>query len=175
MAKKVIRLSTREPKITVTVDDERLSLALNKFGARISDLRPFWTDDFAPQFFDDIQRNFAAEGKYVGGWRALSPEYAAWKLRKYGRKKILDRTGAMKESLRLGGRGNILNVFKLRAIFGSLIHYLPYHQRGTSRMPQRKVLWIGPNRTYQRLLNSFVAGEMRAAGLPNVRTRAGAA
>src|SRR4051812_24138664 len=120
----------RSVNLTITIDDERLQLTLKNVTMRLDDFRRFWTDFFAPQFFADIQKNFELEGKLVGGWRALSPGYAAWKLRHYGPKPILVRTGALKASLMPRGRGNILRAFKARGEFGSQIPYLTKHQRG---------------------------------------------
>jgi hypothetical protein len=182
VAKRKIASLNRKLKLEVVLDDDKLELTLSKFAQRISDFIRFWTNFFAPQFFDDIQKNFAAEGRYVGGWRALSPAYAAWKLRHYGPKPILVRSGAMKDSLKIGGRGNILRATKKYVIAGSRIKYLIFHQRGTrglrgifrrftgGGLPQRKVIWIGPMRTYSRLLAQFVAEEMRASGFKNAKT-----
>jgi phage gpG-like protein len=172
VARRKVASGNSKLKLEVEIDDDVLELKLSRFAQKLDDFRRFWTDFFAPQFFDDVQKNFAAQGRFVGGWRALKPEYAAWKLRHYGPKPILVRTGAMRESLRTGGRGNILRAFKAYGIFGSTVRYLVFHQRGTRQMPQRRVLWIGPHATYKRLLAEFVRDEMRAAGFRDARMRA---
>lgn len=150
--------------LSVVIDDDRIQLSLGKLADRLTDLRRFWIDYFAPQFFDDIQKNFASSGRFVGGWRALSPRYAAWKMKHYGPLPILVRGGTLSESLRIGGRGNVIRALKMRGEFGSQVPYLPFHQRGTRRMPKRQVLFLGNSRTYQRLLNSFLRDEMNASG-----------
>ena len=152
--------------IGLEIDDDVLSVKLSKVAQSLDDWRRFWSQFWGPQFFADVQKNFAQEGDPVGGWRALSPEYAAWKLRHFGPKPILVRSGAMKESLRMGGRLNVFRAFKAYAELGSLVKYLPFHQRGTRRMPRRQVLWIGPTVTYKRLLVRFVKEEFARAGFP---------
>lgn len=151
--------------ITVTISDQKLQLAISRFGTRLRDFRRFWTEFFAPQFFADVQRNLASEGGYVGGWRALSPRYAAWKLRTYGPRPMMVLTGRLKNSFVLGASENVVRARPLDVYVGSRVPYVPYHQRGTDRMPQRKIIWLGPNQTYKRLLSRFVAEEASASGI----------
>lgn len=157
--------------LSVTVDDERIAVPLTKLAQAVSDFRRFWSEYFAPQFFVDVRDNFAAEGRFVGGWRALSPKYAAWKLKKYGPKPILEATGRMKRTFRIGAPGNIMRVTRARAVFGSSDPKVPFHNRGTARMPQRKILYFRSMRVYSRLLAEFVRDEMQQAGFKNARVR----
>lgn len=159
-------------KLTLFIDNERLNLRLNRFAESLSDMRRFWIEFFAPQLFADAQENFATEGRYVGGWRALSPAYAAWKLAHFGPKPILERRGRLKRSFTIGAAGNILRAFKTRGEFGSSVPYFPYHQRGTPRMPQRRILFFRRGNTYNRLLSQYVREELIAAGLPANRASA---
>src|SRR4026207_1080877 len=115
--------------IGLEIDDDVLSLKLSKIAQSLDDWRRFWSDLWAPQFFADVQKNFVQEGDPVGGWRALSPEDALWKLRHSGPQPILVRKGALKESLRMGGRSNLFRAFKAFAELGSSVSYLPFHQR----------------------------------------------
>jgi phage gpG-like protein len=151
-------------QLSIQIDDAKLSLALNKFGQTLSDFRRFWKDFFAPQFFSDVQDNFLSEGRYVGGWRSLSPSYAAWKFAHYGPKPILQRTGDLIESFRIGGRRNILKVTHAYALFGSSVAYMPFHQYGTPRMPKRVVLFFGEKRVYSRLLADYLREELTGSG-----------
>jgi phage gpG-like protein len=149
----------------VTVDDGDYTARLQKFIDRISDWRPFWLTYWAPEFFSQIHKNFAGQGRLVGGWRALSPEYAAWKFRKYGRQPILVATGAMRESFSVGGRNNVFRPGRTKVIAGSADRKVKYHQRGTSRMPRRPVVLNLPSRTMQRLLSKYMRTELQAAKL----------
>lgn len=169
MAKRSTKFGTSKLSLTIGVDDTRIELALSGTAARLKDFRRFWTAFFAPQWFADIRRNFKTQGAPVGGWRALSPAYAAWKRSQVGNKPILQFTGTMLASFTEGDRNNILRVSRSRVELGSRMPRVAYHNLGTSRVPQRRILWTGPSRVYKPLLNQFVAEEMRAAGMPNVR------
>jgi hypothetical protein len=170
MAKQKIEMGGRALKLTLYIDDERMTLTLKNVVGRISDFRRYWADYFAPQFFADIQENFMQEGALVGGWRSLSPAYAAWKMRHYGPKPILVRTGALKASLIPKGRNNVLRAYKSRGEFGSSLKYLTAHQRGIG-VPRRQVLFFRSTRIFNRLLATWLRDEMNAAGM-NARVTA---
>lgn len=141
---------------TITIENKAVDLFLNRLAEGLSDFRPFWVHYFAPQFFDDIQRNFDSGGRYVGGWRALSPGYAAWKLARYGARPILVATGEMRESLRIGGRGNVLKSGRDRVEIGSTNRKVRYHQEGIG-VPVRQVIFMRNVPQYQRLLRQFLS------------------
>jgi hypothetical protein len=156
-------------KLSISIDDDTtLEIPLRTFGQKLTDFRRFWKDFYAPQFFRDIARNFRSEGQPVGGWRALNPVYAAWKRSVVGNKPILVFSGAMRESFTLGGRSNVFRANKDHVYMGSKLKRAGWHHRGMGRLPRRQILWIGPRRIYQPLLDRFVAEELRAAGMPNV-------
>lgn len=169
MAKRILKAGNAFTSLSISIDDERIQVPLTKLAQALQDFRRFWSEYFAPQFFQDVQDNMTAEGRMVGGWRALSPKYAAWKLRKYGPKPILQATGAMKRSLQLGGPGNVMRVTRAKAIFGTTDRKAPFHNRGAGRLPKRKLLYFRSMRVYSRLLAEFVRDEMRKAGLKNAR------
>lgn len=150
--------------LTITIDDKRLQLAIGKVGENLRSFRRFWRDFFAPQFFADAQKNLASEGQYVGGWRALSPRYAAWKLKHFGPRPILVLRGRLRRSFTIGAAENIIRAGAMEAYFGSRVPYVPYHQSGTSRIPRRQIMWLGPNRTYKRLLTQFIGEQIGDAG-----------
>lgn len=96
--------------------------------------------DCAPAFnemADDLanleERRFASEGP---GWAPLSPAYAA---RKRPQGPILTRTGRLRRSLTSRPLG-VEDIGRHEATFGSGVEYGVYHQRGTSKMPQRTVV-----------------------------------
>jgi phage gpG-like protein len=78
-----------------------------------------------------------------GNWKPLSPEYAELKAKKYPGKTILRRedrlfrslTATSEDSVSTGTGGQGLYVFR----FGSRVPYTIFHQRGTPRMPARKL------------------------------------
>lgn len=145
--------------------EEKLHIPITKIANSIKDLRRFWIEYWAPAFFANVQRNFASQGGLVGGWRALSPEYAAWKFAHYGRKPILVRTNAMRESFKIGGRNSVLIATRTRVEAGSRDRKVPYHQAGTARMPRRQIVVALTGRSTSMLLNRFVRDEMQRAGM----------
>jgi hypothetical protein len=165
MAREVIKVGGSEINLSISADFGDIQLRFHNLATKLSDLTRFWIEFFAPQFFKDIQENFASEGGFVGGWRALSSKYAAWKLAHYGNRPILVLTGAMRESLRLGGRGNVVIAGKKTGVFGSRDRKLGWHNRGTARMPQRQVIYVKRGTVYQRHLHRFAREEMAAAGI----------
>jgi hypothetical protein len=152
-------------ELVITVDDTELRLKFGRFAGRLADLRSFWLEYFAPQFFADIQRNFKTQGRPVGGWRPLSARYARWKLANYGRLPILQLRRYMVESFRMGGRGSYLRVAKRSAEMGSRDRKVRFHQYGTDRMPARPPIWIAGKRVYQPLLNRWLREEAIETGL----------
>ena len=85
-----------------------------------------------------VNEQFTTEGAHseAGGWKPLSPEYAAWKAKHYPGAPILVRTGKMKELLL--DKTSAVTVEKQRMIYHPRSEYAGYHQRGTSKMPARK-------------------------------------
>jgi len=144
--------------------------ALGQFTAKIRDFTPLWPE-VAEQFWDDVQKNIDRQGSFVGGWRALSPAYAAWKRSHVGHTKIMVLTGALQRSLDMGGPGNITDISRGELRLGSRDPKLPYHQRGTRRMPRRPVLFWPGGSVYGRLLQSYSAYRAIEARLPNVRPK----
>jgi phage gpG-like protein len=127
---------------------DKVDLALSRFGRDVRDWRPFWRDALAPKFFQDVQSNFDREGKmaHEGGWKPLAPGYAAWKRRNYPGKKILERTLKLRRSLTWrgslfspgGGRGNLGpgGIFRPTpdsVELGTSVPYAKYHQQGGQR------------------------------------------
>lgn len=101
--------------------------------------KPF--EDAGEEFRDIEDERFDAEG--FGEWPALSPAYAARKLRLFGNQPLLRATDALYKSLVIKGElGNISRVFPMKAEFGTSIFYAIFHQTGTSRMPARSVILL---------------------------------
>jgi hypothetical protein len=169
MAQKILKTGVPgKLELSIGVDDEKLSLAVTGFARRLTDFRRFWREFWGPQFFTDIQKNFRSQGGAVGGWRALSPAYAAWKRKQVGNKPILQFTGRMMASFNPGDRDNIFQVTQAYVRAGSRLPRTYAHDTGT-RVPRRQIIFLGPRRIYEPLLDQFVAEEMAAAGMPNVK------
>src|SRR5262249_1635778 len=105
-----------------------------------TDLRPAW-QEVVKDFHQVEAAQFGSQGSAgpSGAWAALSPEYAAWKAR-HGGGGILQFTRRMMESLTGEGGESIVDIEPMSLRLGTRNRVAGYHQRGTRRMPQRKVI-----------------------------------
>jgi phage gpG-like protein len=78
-----------------------------------------------------IQRNFDQEGR-PERWPPLSPGYALWKAARYPGRKILERTGALRSSIRVG----IDPTVPAALVASTDVPYAAAHQFG---VPQRNL------------------------------------
>lgn len=123
-------------RFTLVVDNEvQLDRALSRFGAAFTELKPFF-NDMVTLLEESVARQFSSEGGNVGGWAPLSPRYAMWKAAAVGAKPILQLTGAMRKSFKAK------KVTNSELHWGSTSRYAPFHQRGTSKMPARKIIHL---------------------------------
>ena len=127
-------------------------------------------DDFKPVFrwaHRELMRanaaNFMSEGAASGRpWKALDGKYARWKLENFGPRPILILSGSLQSSL-TNLRGYPNEIDKKSAVFGTDIPYAKYHQTGTSRMPQREVVYVPPlfaQAIGLRIANHIVYGKL---------------
>lgn len=120
--------------------EQQVARMLSRVTEKINDLRPF-LDSAAGFLVATMGDQFSGEGSRTGGWAPLSPRYAADKARRWGSKPILEASGAMKASLTgTGGRNISRQIGGDTLEFGTSVPYARYHQTGTSRMPQRRIL-----------------------------------
>lgn len=117
---------------------DSFSLSLDRFGDNVSDLRPAF-NDMADEFVALQRANFGGGGSVYGAWSPLSPVYAAWKAVHYPGRPILTRTGALRDDLTQRPLA-VENIDPHRMELGTDREYAAYHQRGTARMPQRKII-----------------------------------
>ena len=73
--------------------------------------------------------------------------------------RILHATLALRESLTTGADGSFTVVNDNGLWFGTSIDYAKFHQKGTSRMPQRKVIEfnVANRRSFTREIQRYVA------------------
>lgn len=92
------------------------------------------------------QSQFESEGAFgSGGWKPLSEAYAAWKEQHYPGKPILQREGALFDSLtEQAAPGAIRDIFPNFMQFGTSVPYAVFHQEGTDTMPARPPLIMPP-------------------------------
>lgn len=117
--------------------EEQIDRTLTRMADDLEDLRPVW-EVLADRFVIVERRQFDTEGAYgSGGWTPLSPTYGAWKAAHYPGKGILERSGALRESLTRRPFG--VEVIEAKSMtIGSGIDYGAYHQKGGGNLPQRR-------------------------------------
>ena len=87
---------------------------------------------------DEIDKNFAKEGRVFGNrWKRLNSKYSAVKRRRYGKTKILEATGKMKDSFKS-------KFFRNKVVITNPTPYFKYHQSNKPRqkMPRRVMMEI---------------------------------
>ena len=127
--------------ITLTVDgEEQFNRVFSRLDAYFDDLTPIWPD-VRDEFWRIEREQFDSEGGKgaSGRWKELSTRYKAEKIKRYGAgKKILEATGALRESLTGDNEGSYYMAGKKEVAIGTVIPYGIYHQRGSDKLPQRK-------------------------------------
>lgn len=137
--------------------DEQINRTLADREERVTDAREAW-EVLARRFATAERRQFTSQGLYgSGGWRPLSPRYAAWKASRYPGKTILRRTDDLFKSLTQRPFG-IEVIEPLYMVVGSDVDYGAYHQSGTSRMPQRRPVELpeSERREWVKIIQRFV-------------------
>lgn len=138
-------------RMNVDVDMTNIYRELNEMSRRATDFRPVFR--YARQELEKANAaNFTAAGLPVGGWAPRQQPYA-WP--------IMRKTGALFRSL-TSLRGAPNDIGRTTAIFGTNVEYAKFHQRGTSQMPKRMVVFEPPLFA-QRL--GIVAAEYVADGV----------
>lgn len=158
---------------------EPVMVGLTGAVTKARDFRPFWRTLVAPWFFGLVQEQFASEGAAVGGWAQLSPRYAAWKAKRYPGKTILRRTDRLMTSLTWTGASlatseGIAIMTPDSATFGTSVFYGRFHQRGTRKMRQRRILYLPTSpdprvtlgKMLQRWAQDWFGGLVRSTAMP---------
>jgi phage gpG-like protein len=127
-------------RLTADVDTEDAEKMLDKISDRSRDFSPVWR--YAKrQLEKSFSENFLSGGGLVGGWAPLDAGYASWKSTRRPAAPILVFGGQLFNSLRSLDRTSVNKIDKLSAEFGTDIEYAKFHQYGTTKMPQRKIIF----------------------------------
>lgn len=114
---------------------------LGKLTGIVQDLTPVW-QVVIEKFFDIEEETFDSEG--YGSWPPLSERYAEWKYNHFGSLPLLVLTGEMRHQFTSpSGAAITRGPQSLRINFTSP-SYAKFHQTGTSRMPARPPVILGP-------------------------------
>lgn len=102
-----------------------------------TDLRPAWPL-IAEEFYRIEEEQFDSQGARVNQWAELSHGYAKWKAINYPGQPILQRTGALKNSLTNQHDANAIYDAQSDSLtLGTSLGYAQYHQAGEGKLPQR--------------------------------------
>lgn len=165
-------MAPRSPLVSIRViGAEQAVVGLKKVVGALRDLRPFWTDVFAPKFFAEVQDRFKLQGvgrdalgRFQGQpWPQLSPAYRVWKSRHFPGKPILQRTERLRESMVWDGQNpgpeGIFEAYPTYAIGGTSVPYSPHHMQGTPVMPARRFMTDPDAAKWGALLRDWIARE----------------
>lgn len=137
----------------------RVERTLAKARERTDDLRPVWAA-LDRRLTDRHEEQFDSGGRLTGGWKPLSPEYAARKAELATREvsagglsiinRIMQRSGRLKKTM--------VNPFEPAAVHrvrrmsferGTTLPYALAHHEGRGRLPKREVLvWTREDRRW---------------------------
>lgn len=135
--------------------EEQVARGLEGFAARARDMRPAWKQ-IRSRFVDYETSWFDSEGD--GHWPALSKDYAEWKARHFPGRKMLVRSGDMRESVL---KPDIDVTEPSYAVFGTADPVAGYHQKGAGRLPVRRVIDIDEQerREWVRVVQRYLLEE----------------
>jgi len=130
--------------------EQQLSRFFDVMGDEIEDFSDIfrgWAKDFRERQHSVFSNEGAFEGRLR--WEELSPDYKAWKDLFYPGARILERTQRLWDSLvSTGHADHISEISEKEFKIGTAVPYAIWHQRGTERMPQRKIIELTePQRT----------------------------
>ena len=147
-----------------------ISDAVEKLGAtrdRLDDLRPIWRA-LLPYLRKATERTFATEGGRIGAkWAPLTQPYAARKAATFPGQPILRATDAMFRSFTIPGATDAIEEDEAQSLaYGSQDKKARYHQDGTPRMSQRKILDVteADRRQAKRLARAYLTNQGTLSG-----------
>lgn len=113
----------------------------------------------------NMRQQFSTEGRSGGeAWPPLSPKYKAWKQKRFGRKKIMQRTGRLRRSLAFQGADHVRRAFtvpRARLVMGTRVNYAAFHIPGVLKnrnLPDRDPLQHTDRqeRVYRRMVSDYL-------------------
>lgn len=122
-------------RVGIEIDGvKQVDLAITRVNRHVSDLRPLWKK-WQVAFFAAENDLFIQQP-----WKELNRRYAAWKAERFPGKGLLQRSGALRNSLTSMSTDHIYKAMPQAMEIGTGIPYAIYHQQGTSKMPPRPPL-----------------------------------
>lgn len=127
-------------RITATVENEiGLDRSFSRFTSQLTDLRQIWPAVII-ELRAIVREQYAGQGVGPSGrWQPLSPAYAKWKAKHFPGLPILQRTGLTLLSLTGNTSDTVIQQTETTLVFGTRRRGQVFHQRGSGRLPRRKV------------------------------------
>lgn len=146
--------------------DVQLSRKILRFGEHAMQAELLW-ESLYEDFMDIEEEQFTSEGSHgSGGWAPLADSTLKEKMRRGQPTEILRATDDLFNSLaRRDAPNQIFENNVTWMVFGTMDPKAKYHQQGTSRMPQRRVLeFTGEERVLilKKIQAFIVTGEVIA-------------
>lgn len=126
--------------IRIQIDTSEAEKLINFSEKRAKDLRPVWRHA-RKLLTASFSQNFLTGGALVGGWAPLDSGYAAWKATRFPGAPTLVQDGSLFRSVSTLTDPAVNKINRLSATFGTDAKYAKFHQYGTSKMPQRQIIF----------------------------------
>lgn len=139
--------------IKITIDDRQMKKILGDISKKCRNLEPPLTG-WGRKLVEQTRSQFDSESDPEGTkWADLAPTTVLQKRKAGFSSSILTRTGAMRDSVGFDVAAKTLSL-KIGT------NYAKWHQEGTRRMPQRKILAITPERKNEGagLVRNYIKG-----------------
>ena len=164
--------------LSVEVDGvERVRGAYASLASAFGDFSPFFESE-GTRFRSRMAEHFYSFGGMVGGWKPLSPGYAAWKAEQRPGRPIMVFDGDLRRSfLGVGSTGNVTRIYKDRAEFGSSNPVAAIHQYGGGDVPARPLVVMNAKdnaalgRRFGSFINALVSSSFKPSGTADKRLR----
>jgi len=145
-------------------NDKVFKRNLNKAIAAVDDLR-FAMGEISRDIFKTTKQNFIL--KTTGKYPPLSPQYAKYKEKVKPNLPILVFSGRLRDSVTNNGNKDTIRIIgKKSLVQGTRVPYGRYVQEGTSKMPERKFLFIDNAQSLriERILADYVSSKLEVLG-----------
>jgi len=161
-------------RITASVDGKpAFDRAFLKVEATFDDFTPVF-EEAGEQLLEFNEDQFQSAGAAGGTpWQPLTDDYARWKALHSSWGALIDLSTLrlsdkmMRSLTKRGADGNVWEVGKREAAFGSTNPLAGYHHRGEGRLPAREIIVLNEQRRTQLMKRSQkrLVAELRETGL----------
>lgn len=152
-------------ELTIEGVDEILTSVQERL-KRLRNLRPVWRSIVTYLRQATTDQFLSAGGRSRDKWEPLSTAYAVRKAQVWPGKPILRASDRLFQSLTGQNQDSVVEIDARSLTWGTATPYARFHQRGTARMPQRKILVVtkADRRQITALVRAHLANQARVSG-----------